>query len=137
MKFSIIAALLPTAVAIEGWVTQPAGKVWVDTRGAGHVQMGYLSAVDENAYPTVYESGMPAITAESCVAACDALGPKICAAAQIFLCTDAKVTWCNLLTQHEFSTSSPVTVNTAEVVGQSFARITPKSKPKPAPAFRS
>ncbi len=136
MKFSILSVLIPSTAAIKGWVTQPAGQVWIDTRGAGRVQMGYLSAADEHDYPTIYDSGMPAITPEKCVAACDALGPNICAAAQIFLCVDEHITWCNLLTPREYSTASPVIVNTDEVVGQSFARPS-KSKPKPAPALRA
>ena len=137
MKFSLIAAFVPLATAAfpAGWVANPTeGQVWVDTRGGGHVQMGYLSANNEDNYPVVISSGQPGVTSESCVKACDNLGPSICGAAQIFLCKDESVTWCNLLTPAEFASSTPVVVNDAEVVGLSFSRSSSKPKPKPSPA---
>ena len=53
------------------WTTLPNNNVWVDTRGAGHVQMGYISYIHD-VYPAAGSgpSGQPVMTAANCMQAC-------------------------------------------------------------------
>lgn len=106
------------------WVSKT-NTVWVDTTGAGHVQMGYLSYLNEA--PPYPKSGQPNLTDRLCQQKCDALGPALCAGAQMFYCappfplssptcdaadgypyySDPKgcfLTWCNFITPSEAST---------------------------------
>ena len=85
--------------------------VFINTLGTGHVQMGYLSQVNELNYPNIIPSGMPKITVELLQEKCDKLGVKICAAIQIFKRTGTwgqdklSYDWGNFLTHEEYRAS--------------------------------
>ncbi|RYE51554.1 MAG: hypothetical protein EOP48_18050 [Sphingobacteriales bacterium] len=117
--------LIAVASAQKCWLGLPRDEVWVNTVGPARVQMGYLSAsFMVNGTPTV--SGQQIITAERCRSACDAMGPKLCAAVQFFKCEDLSINWCNLLTPTEFANSETNTVvidsATTGVYGYAFKR---------------
>lgn len=84
---SLAIALLPLASAADAnnavagaadlaglagseWRTLSGHQVFVDTRGPGHVQMGYLSALHSNYPDPDTASGQPEITPEMCMRAC-------------------------------------------------------------------
>jgi hypothetical protein len=85
--------------------------VFINTLGTGHVQMGYLSQLNELNYPSIIASGMPKITIELLKEKCDRLGIKICAAIQFFHCPgtwgedNLSLDWGNLLTPEEYKAS--------------------------------
>ena len=123
--FSVLAAFLftITTASHKCWLKVPKDKVFVDTLGAGHVQMGFISYLNDLSGP----SGQPEITASKCQKFCDDMGPDYCAAVQIFLCKDAQVNWCNLLTPVEYNTAkgNPVTIHPeapGSVVGAAYYR---------------
>eukprot|EP01031_Cornospumella_fuschlensis_P031308 gene31308-37837_t len=128
MICAVFLVLLIVAVASaqeKCWLGLPRDEVWVNTVGPERVQMGYLSAsFMVNGAPTV--SGQQIITAERCRSACDAMGPKLCAAVQFFKCEDLSINWCNLLTPTEFANSETNTViidsATTGVYGFAFKR---------------
>ena len=86
------------------WKSLENMHVWYSILGTAHVQMGYISAVDELNYPDIVPSGQPNVTPEMCYELCDKVGPSICGAAQFYACdkTDPTQNWCNLLTPSEF-----------------------------------
>jgi hypothetical protein len=85
--------------------------VFINTLGTGHVQMGYISQVNELNYLSIIPSGMPKITIELLKEKCDKLGVKICAAIQFFHCPgtwgedNLSLDWGNLLTHEEYRAS--------------------------------
>jgi len=85
--------------------------VFINTLGTGHVQMGYLSQLNELNYPNIIPSGMPKITVELLKENCDKLGIKMCAAIQFFQCPGTwgedklSYDWGNLLTPEEYKAS--------------------------------
>jgi hypothetical protein len=88
---SLTLALLPLAsgaseVAAAATVAGPGNSEWrtlsnhqvfVDTRGEGHVQMGYLSVIHDNYPGAPTLSGQPAMTAERCMRACGKISTRI------------------------------------------------------------
>lgn len=113
----VIMCVLASATA-DCWA-KTKDYAWVDTRGPGHVQMGYLSAVNEANFPDIAPSGQPTMTSSRCRDACEDLGPKLCAAAQFYLCPNENLSWCNLITPTEFDASkkSPVFIDSSEESG--------------------
>jgi len=85
--------------------------VFINTLGTGHVQMGYLSQLNELNNPNIIPSGMPKITVELLKEKCDKLGVKICAAIQFFKRPgtwgedNLSYDWGNFLTHEEYRAS--------------------------------
>jgi hypothetical protein len=71
-NYRFLLLLLDTAAAAHWscWHTLPGHQVFYDTRGTGHVQMGYISAIHDNYPDPPTSSGQPSMTAELCMKAC-------------------------------------------------------------------
>jgi len=99
-----------------------------------HVQMGYISVVNDDLYPVERLNGSPVMTPQYAKDLCDALTENFCGGVQIFMAPPPEKfqnstrydNWANLLTPAEFTwyKDTPETLpSTTPVKGYAYQRV--------------